>query len=126
MKKDIKNRADIELLVNTFYEKVKSDYYLNHIFTDIANVQWEKHLPVMYNFWENILFYTGNYEGNPMHIHQHLSKISTIQKKHFQRWNKLFIDTVDQLFNGTNAEFIKKRALSISKIIQKNILTTIK
>lgn len=121
MKKDIKNREDIELLVDTFYKKIRTDKSLNYFFTEVAHVHWERHLPVMYNFWENILFFSGNYNGNPMHLHHHLSKITNIEKKHFQHWNKLFLNTVDELFEGLNAELIKKRAVNISSVIQKNI-----
>ncbi len=59
MKKDIENRKDIELLVRSFYDKVKADDTIGYIFNDIAKVNWEKHLPVMFDFWENVLFYTG-------------------------------------------------------------------
>ena len=53
MKKDIENRTDIELLVRSFYDKVKIDDTIGYIFNDIAKVDWEKHLPVMYNFSED-------------------------------------------------------------------------
>ena len=46
MKKDIENRGDIILLINTFYEKVKRDEVIGYIFNDVAKVNWEKHLPV--------------------------------------------------------------------------------
>jgi hemoglobin len=123
MKKDIKNRIDIELLVNTFYEKVKADKTIGYFFTDVAKVNWNKHLPVMYDFWENILFFTGKYEGNPMLLHHNLSKTTSVQKKHFTRWNKLFNNTVDELFWGEKAELIKKRAANISSLIQINIFS---
>ena len=40
MKKDIETRDDIELLVNSFYEKVKADPVIGHIFTDVFKVNW--------------------------------------------------------------------------------------
>ena len=64
MKKDIKTREDIELLVISFYDKVKADDTIGYIFNDVAKVNWEKHLPVMFDFWENILFFTGGYLGS--------------------------------------------------------------
>lgn len=56
MKKDIEDRKDIELLINSFYDKVKQDAIIGSFFTEVVQVNWEKHLPVMYNFWENIVF----------------------------------------------------------------------
>ena len=50
MKKDIANRTDIELLVNKFYDKVTADTTIGYIFTDVAKVNWELHLPRMYDF----------------------------------------------------------------------------
>ncbi len=122
MKKDIASIKDIELLVNSFYEKVKTDETIGHIFTGIVKVNWEKHLPVMYRFWENSLFYTGTYEGNPMELHKHLHHIAPLKKEHFERWTILFTDTVDELFEGKTASLAKQRAISIATVMQIKIL----
>lgn len=121
MKKDIKNRTDIKLLVDTFYNKVLSDKLIGHFFTEVVRINWEKHLSAMYDFWENILFFTGKYNGNPMDLHQHLSKVKSIEKRHFNRWNKLFTATIDDLFEGEKATLLKSKTISISGIMQKNI-----
>jgi hemoglobin len=124
MKKDIENRKDIELLIITFYDKVKADETIGYIFNDIAKVNWEKHLPIMFYFWENVLFYTGAYNGNPMIIHQHLNRVVPLTKSHFKRWEEVFTKTVDELFDGTNAILAKQRALSISTVMQMKIITS--
>ena len=80
MNKDIKNRADIELLVDNFYGKVKTDKLIGNFFTEVIQIKWEKHLSIMCDFWENIIFFSGNYIGSPMHLHQHLHKIKDIEK----------------------------------------------
>jgi hemoglobin len=123
MKKDIENRKDIELLITTFYEKVRSDETIGYIFNDIAKVDWEKHLPIMFDFWENVLFYTGAYNGNPMIVHQHLHRVVPLTKRHFKQWEKLFTGTVDELFDGNNAILANQRALSISTVMQMKIMT---
>lgn len=117
MKNDIRNRIDIEKLVNTFYDKVKTDDVIGYLFNDVAKINWELHLPKMYNFWENILFYSSNYTGNPMQVHKELHQKSTMTTAHFERWRKLFIETVDELFEGKKAEEIKNRALNISDVM---------
>ena len=122
MKKDIVNRTDIELLVNTFYEKVVADKQLGFIFQEIAKVNWSTHLPVMYNFWENIILFTGSYQGNPMNLHKHLHHIKPLNKAHFDQWNQLFISTVDELFEGPKATLARQRTLKISNIIMENLL----
>ena len=118
MKKDITTRKDIELLVDKFYDKIKNDNQIGFIFTDIANVNWEKHLPVMYEFFENMLFYTSSYTGNPMELHKHVNRLFPLTDQHFKRWNSLFSTTVDELFKGDTANLVKMRALSISAVMQ--------
>ena len=118
MQTELNSRNDIETLINSFYEKVKKDEVIGYFFTDVVAVDWEKHLPVMYDFWESNVFGSGNYHGNPMAQHIRLSRKSPMEKKHFDRWLELFTSTVDELFTGLNAELIKQRALSIATVMQ--------
>jgi hemoglobin len=118
MKTDLANRADIEKLVNAFYEKVKIDPVIGYLFTDVAQVNWALHLPKMYDFWENAVFFSGNYDGNPMKKHKELNDKSKLNKEHFQHWNTLFSETVDSLFEGKKAEEIKQRAINISGVMR--------
>ncbi|MFN8245962.1 MAG: group III truncated hemoglobin [Ferruginibacter sp.] len=122
MKKDIRNRIDIELFVNNFYDRVKTDPVIGYIFTEIAKVNWERHLPVMYNFWENALFYSGTYKGNPLELHKHLHRVMPLEPRHFDQWIRIFNETIDELFNGPKADLAKERAYSIAQIMQRNIL----
>jgi hemoglobin len=122
MKTDIQNRNDIEWLVNCFYRKVLADDELGFIFEKVAKANWSTHLPIMYNFWENIILFTGSYDGNPMQLHEHLHNIKHINETHFDKWNALFLATVNENFEGSNAELAKLRAINISRIIKKKIL----
>jgi len=123
MKKDIESKTDIQLLIDSFYEKVKEDAIIGPIFTDVVKMNWEKHLPIMYSFWENTLFYTGSYEGNPMELHKHLHRITPLTTEHFKRWVQLFNHTVDELYIGKNANLAKQRAISIATVMQVKILS---
>ncbi|MCK5470329.1 MAG: group III truncated hemoglobin, partial [Cyclobacteriaceae bacterium] len=73
-KQDIESRKDIELLVDTFYEKVLKDETIGYIFSEIANIDLAKHMPLMYDFWETTLFHKANYKGNPMKVHVDLNE----------------------------------------------------
>jgi hemoglobin len=123
MKTDIRNRKDIEKLVNAFYDKIKKDDTIGYLFNDVAKVNWELHLPKMYDFWENILFSSGNYNGSPMLIHKELHQKSTMNQNHFQHWNDLFSQTVDSLFKGIKANEIKERASNIAQVIMYKTLS---
>jgi hemoglobin len=122
MKKDIENIEDIKILVDQFYELVKTDPLIGHIFTIDINVNWERHLPVMYSFWENTLFYTGNYTGNPMAMHQRIHQMVNLNAQQFDRWTTLFTATVDYYFAGEKAELAKQRALSIATVMKIKLL----
>lgn len=122
MKKDIEGRKDIELLVSSFYDAVIADDEIGFIFTDIVRMNWEKHLPVMCDFWENALFFTGAYSGNPMTLHKHLHHIRPLDNKHFARWVQLFVVTVDRLFKGEKAELAKQKAAGIASFMESQIL----
>lgn len=115
---DISQRTDIEQVVNTFYEKVRNDEQLGYIFNQIAQVNWEKHLPKMYDFWEHVLWGTGSYYGHPMLPHFQLNDKFPLQNQHFERWKALFFETVDELFEGQQAENMKMRAFSIAGIME--------
>ena len=117
-KADISSRNDIELLVNTFYQKVQKDDVIAHFFNEVAQVNWDKHLPKMYDFWDSIIRNQHNYSGNPMPVHVALNGKSSMKKEHFERWLKLFNETLDELFEGEKTELAKTRALSIATVME--------
>jgi len=116
--KDIEDRKDIILLVDTFYAKVLKDDRINYFFTKVAKLNFEKHMPRMYDFWESTLLGTGKYAGNTLKVHKDLNKKSSLEKLHFDTWIGLFKETVDSLFKGTTAELAKQRAESIAMVMQ--------
>jgi hemoglobin len=122
MKKDITSRNDIILLVNTFYDKVKEDPEIGPFFKEVMKVSWDKHLLVMYDFWDNAIFYSGTYAGNPLKKHQHLHSLSALTADKFTTWVNLFTSTVDELFEGEKATLAKQRAQNIATVMQIKIL----
>lgn len=117
MKSDITHRKDIELLVNTFYGKVRGNPILGYIFEDVAKINWKSHLPKMYSFWATILLGDHSFSGNPMQKHIALSKLTEMTDKEFSEWLRLFTETVDELFLGEKASEAKLRAESIARIM---------
>jgi len=77
----------------------------------------EHHLPIIGDFWETLLFRTGNYQRhkrNPLQIHGELNLKTPLRVEHFRRWLEIFRQTVDELFAGERAEFAKLRAEAIA------------
>jgi len=117
MKRDIENREDIILLVNTFYDEVKINPILAPIFNDVAKLNWDEHLPKMYSFWSSILLGEHSFSGNPMQKHIALSKITAMTEFEFSHWLALFNQSVDRLFEGTKASEAKTRAANIARLM---------
>lgn len=115
---DIQSREHIELLIHSFYNKVRKDDTIGSIFNDIAKVNWEQHLPVMYDFWETLLLDATSYRKNAMEVHYTLNRRVPLEEIHFQRWLQLFSETVDELFSGKIATMAKTKAKSIASLMQ--------
>ncbi len=117
MKNDIETRADVDRLMKKFYERAINDETIGYVFTEVAKLDLEKHLPVIGDFWETIIFGTGNYQKhgrNPLQIHGELNSKTPLRAEHFRRWLKLFHETLDATFAGERAEFTKHRAEAIA------------
>lgn len=107
---DIEAVADIKVLVDSFYEKVRADELLSPVFAArIADDDWGRHLQRMYDFWSSVLLREGNYLGNPFAKHIDLP----ISDEHFSSWITLFTATVDENFTGERADEAKLRAQKI-------------
>ena len=115
-RKDITTTDDVKLLVDSFYDKVNRDELLAPIFNDIAQIDWDHHLPKMYAFWSNVLLRIPGYHGAPFPMHERHRAHLTPQQ--FTRWLQLFEGTVDEHFAGEIADSAKLRAANIAMVFQ--------
>ena len=109
--KEIKNRADIEILVNTFYGKIRKDSLLGPIFNKhIPAERWPEHLSKLADFWETNLFGVAKFKGNPSQKHvevdHHLNH--SVEQTHFGQWLNLWFQTIDELYVGSLASKAKE------------------
>jgi len=118
VKMDVTRPKDVHRIVNAFFRKVRKDDLLSPYFASKSKADWEEFLPVMYSFWENVLFYTGGYFGNPMQRHQEMNELRSFTQEHFVRWLDLLCEAVDKRYAGANAEIMKARAHHIATIMQ--------
>jgi len=118
MNKDIENRNDIDVLMNIFYKRALGDELIGFIFTDVAKLDLEHHLPIIGDFWETLLFRTGDYAKhgrNPLQVHGELNEKTPLLPEHFKRWLEIFTETIDQNYMGERADFLKMRAGAIAR-----------
>ena len=122
MIKQIESREDVSLLVNTFYAKVRKDELLGPIFNGIIT-DWPTHLELLTDFWETNLLYKRKYFGNPMSAHVEVDKKcgNTINELHFGTWINLWLETINELFEGEVAQIAINRSRNMGTFIHLNI-----
>jgi hemoglobin len=115
--KDIQDKDDLVVLVNTFYDRVKHDELLGPIFNTIIGEDWSRHLPVMYSFWNTVLFGAADYKGQAIGPHIAVDRKMHLGPEHFEQWIGYWRNTVDQLYEGANATLIKDKAFMMLQLI---------
>ena len=121
---DLQGRDDIKVVVDAFYEKVRGDNLLGFIFDEVASVNWDLHLPKMYDFWETMVFRSGSYSGNPLLPHLKLGSQTEMGTAQFDRWKALFFETVDSRFSGSKADHLKSAAEDMAQVMMTKIAGT--
>lgn len=116
-KSDVKNRADIQSIVERFYELSFQDERLGDIFKNIAPLHLEEHIPLVVNFWEGIVFDVYTYKGNVTEKHFSVNSLTPLTKFDFDLWLSYWQQAIDELFEGEFAENMKYRANSIANIM---------
>jgi hemoglobin len=115
--RDIANLKDIQLLVDTFYAKVRKDQTIGYFFNDRLEGKWEAHHKKLYRFWHTVLLRRPDYFGHPVPIHFGMQ----IKKEHFDHWLEVWCTTVDELFAGEIAERAKFRGKTMAKAFYSKI-----
>jgi hemoglobin len=113
---DIATEADCERLVRAFYEKAMADEKIGWIFTDVAELDLEAHIPVISRFWATNLLGSKSYKGGAFGVHGRLHQKAPggLTKDHFERWLVLWCQTVDELFDGPLAAAAKVHGLRVA------------
>ena len=113
-RRDIETAADCERLVRAFYARAFEDPMIGWLFTDIAQLDLEAHVPRITAFWETILLDAGSYSGGAFAPHAALNARVRLQPGHFERWLMVWRETVDDLFAGPRAELAKSHARRVA------------
>ena len=116
--KNIENQHDLFLLVDEFYKRLLFDERINYIFTDVVKIKIEEHLPILVTFWSQAILGTGGYTNNLTQLHLNVNRKVYLSPELFKIWLQHFDKTVDDLFEGSNAEKIKTNALNIATVLQ--------
>ena len=117
---EIETREDILLIMRSFYEKILLDESISFYFTKITNIDkhLEHHFEVLATFWEQSLFMKGGYFNNMFQIHKDVNEKHAFKKEHFDTWLNHLYSSIDENFEGKNAEQMKTQALSMATVMQ--------
>ncbi|MBS1870794.1 MAG: group III truncated hemoglobin [Actinobacteria bacterium] len=118
---DVATAADCERLVRAFYAKAMDDPIIGWLFTDVARLDLEAHVPQIAAFWETVLLGTKSYSGTPFEPHARLHAKANLRAGHFGRWLALWSETVDELFAGPTAELAKAHALRVAQAFHRRL-----
>lgn len=123
MKKEIENRADVSLLVHSFYAKIRANEEIGPFFNETIH-DWKDHLEKLTDFWETNLFAVRKYFGNPIEAHIKVDEKfnNVIDSSIFGLWLNLWFETLDELFVGENVDTLKRRARKMSTFLMVNIV----
>lgn len=121
LRQDIDDGADVALLVDSFYDRVLADPMLAPIFTEIAAINLDEHLPRIKAFWRKMLLQESGYDRNMVAHHARIHVRFPLQRHHFDRWLTLFYETVDSNFMGPRAERAKSLATTIARNLERNL-----
>ena len=118
---DIETREDCEQLVRAFYSRAFEDPVIGWIFTDVAHLDLEEHVPQITSFWETILLGAQSYGGGAFGKHADLNAKAELKAAHFERWLVLWHATVDELFAGPRAELAKTHASRVAHAFHRRL-----
>ncbi|MFZ0384645.1 MAG: group III truncated hemoglobin [Solirubrobacteraceae bacterium] len=112
---DIETRDDCERLVRAFYGRALTDPVIGWLFTDVAQLDVEAHVPRIASFWETILLGARTYGGGAFAPHAALNARVGLRAGHFERWLWLWQETVDELYEGERTELAKAHAARVAR-----------
>ena len=118
---DIETRADCERLVRAFYGRALVDPVIGYLFTDVAGIDLEEHVPRITDFWETVLLGGPAYRGRAFGPHARLHEKSGLRGGHFARWLALWTETVDELFAGPTADLAKAHARRVANAFHRRL-----
>ncbi len=116
-------KENIETMVLSFYWKILKDdtvgpFFVAKLGDDMSNEYWKPHLELLINFWSSMMLGDGSYRGNPFAPHMSLGELN---REVFERWLKLFFETLDEIYEPQVADVFKERSTIIAGNFMRNL-----
>ena len=118
-KPDLDCPANIDRFVALFYSRMLKDDQLAPIFLEVADIDLDKHLPLISSYWQKLLLGDTSYQRHTMNIHRVLHSKQALTEVNFSRWLALFNTTLDSHFAGPKSERARAVATQIATNMQR-------
>ena len=118
---DLTTRAQVHDLVVAFYREIVFDDVLAPVFGEVAEVDWVEHIPRLIEYWSSILLGTHGFTGSVTKTHRHLHELQPVEPEHCDRWLALWVQCVNDGWEGPNAERAKRYAGSLMEGLAKRV-----
>jgi hemoglobin len=109
------DEADLALLVDRFYAKVREDSLIGPVF-NAAIHDWPEHLEKLSAFWSSVMLTSGRYKGSPMAAH--LRHAGSMKPEMFTRWLELWQETARETLHARAADAVVAKAERIAESLQ--------
>lgn len=118
---DTVDRASVEKMVRQFYATIIQDdlvgpYFIRALGDNLKNDKWYEHFNTLDRFWLMMMNGEEGYWGDPFPPHAFLGEL---YPETFERWLKLFHETVYGMFTPEIAEkFYKKSEILADRFME--------
>jgi len=118
---DVKNREDIAQIVEAFYRTAMQDKSIGYIFTEVAQLNLQEHIPTICDFWETVLFGNMVYRGSVVSKHMDLHRKTRLEPAHFEVWLGIWKNAVYAHYEGEKADEMIRRAGLMAEMMKHKI-----
>ena len=122
--RDLDSPEEVAEMVRRFYQDAAQDDLLGPMFNDVAQVDWNEHLPKLTAFWCRALLGIKGYSGNPFRAHALINDRSPFTPAHFERWLQLFHDAVELGWTGPNVDRALALAHNVARVHSGQLIAT--
>jgi len=100
---------------NVLKDDLIADFFIDKLDDEMISDEWQHHLNLLTDFWAFTILDDTSYSGKPVKPHM---KMQGLSRESFERWLKLFFETVDKLYEKEPANIFKHH----SQIIANNFM----
>ena len=117
MKYDVVDQNTVKEMVREFYSTVLQDdilapYFINALGDNLKTGKWPTHFQTLDDFWLLMMTGKSGYKGDPFPPHAFLGEM---YPQTFERWLKLFHETIHNFFTPEIADKFYKKAEILSE-----------